>query len=81
MISLNSWLFILMGLDKKKAQQHKWRIPEKKLQTLGLIGGGLGGFLGMYLFNHKSSKLKFKISFFLGVLVMISGSVYSLISN
>lgn len=81
MITLNSWLFILMGLDKKKAQQRNWRIPEKKLLILGLIGGGLGGFLAMYLFNHKSSKLKFKISFFLGVLLMISGSFYFLISN
>jgi uncharacterized membrane protein YsdA (DUF1294 family) len=81
MVVLNSWVFILMGLDKKKAQQQKWRIPEKRLLILGLIGGGLGGLLGMYLFEHKSRKLKFKISYFIGVLLMLSSIVYLLVRN
>ncbi|WP_034550158.1 DUF1294 domain-containing protein [Carnobacterium funditum] len=78
-VALNGWLFILMGLDKKKARQHKWRIPEKRLLTLGLVGGGLGGLLGMYLFRHKTRELKFKITYSFGIIVMLSIILYFLV--
>ena len=41
--------FILFGADK-----HKWRIPEKTLLGLSLLGGFAGGFLGMEFFRHKT---------------------------
>ena len=31
--------FILFGADKHKARAHKWRIPEKTLLGLSLLGG------------------------------------------
>ncbi|WP_414840272.1 DUF1294 domain-containing protein [Carnobacterium sp. TMP28] len=80
-LALNGWLFILMGLDKKKAQQRKWRIPEKRMLTLGLVGGGLGGLLGMYLFRHKTKELKFKVIYSLGVVVLVSVMFYFLVLN
>lgn len=46
--------FILFGADKHKARAHKWRIPEKTLLGLSLLGGFTGGFLGMEFFRHKT---------------------------
>lgn len=46
--------FILFGIDKQKAKKHKWRIPEKTLLSMCLIGGFIGGFLGMQTFRHKT---------------------------
>ena len=49
----------IMYLDKRKARRGAWRIPEGSLLTLAFIGGSIGMFLGMYLFRHKTQKLKF----------------------
>ena len=59
----NLLLFILMGLDKRKAKLNHWRISEKTLFSLSLMGGSIGGILGMYTFRHKTKHLKFTLGF------------------
>lgn len=51
---VNAWLFILMGVDKKRSRLEQWRVPEKHLWLLAWIGGALGGMLGMKVFRHKT---------------------------
>ena len=46
--------FLLMGIDKRKAVKHAFRIPESTLFIVALIGGSLGSLLGMYIFRHKT---------------------------
>lgn len=46
--------FAAMGIDKKKAIQHKYRIPEKTLFLAAILGGSLGSIAGMQLFRHKT---------------------------
>lgn len=46
--------FVLMGLDKRKAKKHLWRIPEKTLFLTALLGGSAGTTAGMYFFHHKT---------------------------
>lgn len=46
--------FIMMGVDKKKAIRHKWRIPEKMFFLVSLLGGSSGTWAGMYVFRHKT---------------------------
>ena len=70
LVVTNVLLFILMGVDKKKARQKAWRIPERNLLLLGFLGGGLGGFLGMHHFRHKTKLLIFKVIFGLGTLLI-----------
>lgn len=53
--------FLAMGIDKYKAKKGYWRIPEGTLLMLTLLGGGIGTFTGMYLFRHKTKKLKFTV--------------------
>lgn len=49
----------LVGIDKKRAIQGKYRISERTLLLSGAIFGGYGFLIGMQLFNHKTRKLKF----------------------
>lgn len=53
--------FLAYGIDKKRAREHKWRIPERRLFMLALIGGSAGALAGMYLFRHKTRKPRFVI--------------------
>lgn len=62
-IIINLFTFFLMWLDKKKAQNGKWRIPENTLLLFVLLGGGIGGIAGIYIFRHKTQKAKFVIGF------------------
>jgi uncharacterized membrane protein YsdA (DUF1294 family) len=52
--------FVLFGTDKRKALKHKWRISERTLLFFSVFGG-IGGLLGMFVFHHKTRKLRFKI--------------------
>lgn len=66
LVLINSALFVLMGVDKSKAKKHQWRIPEKTLLLLGVIGGGFGGLLGQKVFRHKTRKPVFYVIFTIG---------------
>ena len=58
-ILINFILFLLVFIDKRKAIKNKWRIKENTLFKFFLLGGFIGGFLSMKLFNHKTKKKKF----------------------
>jgi uncharacterized membrane protein YsdA (DUF1294 family) len=59
--AVNIIAFLIMGIDKYKAQRHQWRISEANIFLIGLFGGGLGVLLGMSMFHHKTKHLKFTI--------------------
>jgi uncharacterized membrane protein YsdA (DUF1294 family) len=50
-----------MGVDKQRARKNGWRISERTLLLLALIGGGIGSFLGMRYFHHKTKHTRFVI--------------------
>ena len=54
---------LIMYIDKRRAKYGKWRIPERTLLTVALLGGSIGTIAGMYLFKHKTKKLKFTLGF------------------
>ena len=60
-IIINIIGFLIMGIDKFKAQRGYWRTPEKTIFMITLLGGGIGTVAGMYVFRHKTKKLKFTI--------------------
>ncbi|MCR5088813.1 MAG: DUF1294 domain-containing protein [Oscillospiraceae bacterium] len=55
--------FAAMGADKRKAIRGEWRIPEKRLFLYAVIGGGIGAWLGMLLFRHKTRHWRFAVAF------------------
>jgi uncharacterized membrane protein YsdA (DUF1294 family) len=51
----------VMGMDKSKAVHHEWRIPEKVLFLVSLLGGSAGTWAGMYIFRHKTKHWYFVV--------------------
>lgn len=51
----------VMGIDKSKAKRHAWRIPEKVLFLVSLLGGSIGTWAGMYIFRHKTKHWYFVV--------------------
>lgn len=70
-IIINVISFVTMGVDKKRAQKHEYRISEKTLWTLAIIGGGTGSFLGMLHFHHKTKHLSFRLGFLIIMMVQL----------
>lgn len=50
-----------MVIDKNKAKKGSYRISEKFMFFVALIGGSLGIYIGMYLVRHKTKHLKFTV--------------------
>ena len=59
-ICVNIIAFILYGLDKKYAREGRWRIPEKTLLGIAMIGGAAGAWIGMQTFRHKTKNMSFR---------------------
>jgi uncharacterized membrane protein YsdA (DUF1294 family) len=57
---INGTALYLMYTDKKRAKRQQYRIPEKTLWTVALMGGALGATIGMEAFRHKHKHLQFK---------------------
>lgn len=55
--------FALMGIDKSRAINHKWRIKEATLFLFAFLGGGIGSTLGMFFFRHKTKHWYFRLFF------------------
>ena len=54
---------LIMYIDKRKAKYGRWRVSERTLLLVALLGGSIGTIAGMYLFRHKTQKLKFVLGF------------------
>lgn len=71
LLIINAAGFLLMLVDKHRAKKNLWRIPEKTLMTVVLIGGSLGAMAGMYTFRHKTKHPKF----FIGIPVILAAHI------
>lgn len=58
-ILVNFIAFLMYGMDKKKAIDGKYRIAERTLLLIGVIGGSIGAMAGMKAFHHKTKHKKF----------------------
>lgn len=80
LIFINIITFFIYGADKYKAQKKKWRIPEKRLFLLALIGGSIGAEAGMLCFRHKTKHPRFMIgipAIFLFQICILLGITYA----
>lgn len=57
---VNAVAFIVYGIDKYRARNGKWRIPEATLLMLAVVGGSVGAWLGMKAWHHKIRHRKFR---------------------
>lgn len=63
LIIINLIGILFMYIDKRKAMYGKWRIPEKTLIIIAILGGSIGCMVGMKLFRHKTQKIKFVLGY------------------
>ena len=54
LVLINLAALVLMAEDKRRAKRRLWRIRERTLFVLALLGGSVGAHFGMYLFHHKT---------------------------
>jgi uncharacterized membrane protein YsdA (DUF1294 family) len=69
----------IMGIDKSKAKKHLWRIPEKTLFLVSILGGSIGTWAGMYLFRHKTKHWYFVLGMPCILVVQIGAVVWGLL--
>ena len=62
-----------MYLDKYFAKNNMYRISEKNLFFLAIIGGSIGSIIGMYQFRHKTKHRQFTtgLPFIIFIQIMI----------
>ena len=61
LLLINALEFLLMRIDKKRAINDQWRIPEFNLLMLAVFGGSIGCIAGMRLFHHKTRHPEFSL--------------------
>ncbi|MBR3592595.1 MAG: DUF1294 domain-containing protein [Clostridia bacterium] len=59
--AINIIAIIVCTADKIKAQLNKWRISEKTLLAISVIGGALGMYITMLIIRHKTKHKTFMI--------------------
>lgn len=72
-ILINIITFLIYVIDKKKAEKDKWRIRERTLMILAVIGGSIGALLAMHAARHKTKKNRFRIG--IPVILIIQASL------
>jgi uncharacterized membrane protein YsdA (DUF1294 family)/cold shock CspA family protein len=63
LLILNLVTFYTYLRDKNAAENGQWRISEKQLHTLALLGGWPGARFAQRRLNHKSSKKPFQVAY------------------
>lgn len=56
---INIIMYLVMCVDKKRAEKDGWRVPEKNLYLLAVLGGGFGGLIAMVFKRHKNRHMDF----------------------
>ena len=75
-IVINVIAFITMWYDKRQAIKGNFRVSEKTLFILAIFLGGIGIYLGMYTFRHKTKHLKFTIGIPVVICINIATIIY-----
>ena len=60
-----------MYLDKYFAKNNMYRISEKNLFFIAIIGGSIGSIIGMYQFRHKHRQFTTGLPFIIFIQIMI----------
>lgn len=74
--AINLVTFFVYGIDKYRAKRGAWRIPEKTLFLLPILGGSIGAIAGMKLFHHKTKHWYFRYGLPLILLAQVALAVW-----
>jgi len=79
LLIINAAGFFSMLADKHKAKKNAWRIPERTLLLISILGGSAGSLLGMYTVRHKTKHPKFTLGVPLILAVQIVVAIWLVI--
>lgn len=68
-ISINIVTMFAYIKDKKAAMKKEWRVPERNLHALEILGGTPFAIISQKVFRHKTKKSSYK-SFFVFIFIM-----------
>ncbi|MDO8421791.1 MAG: DUF1294 domain-containing protein [Parvibaculum sp.] len=75
LVVINAVGFGAFGWDKHCAERGMYRLPERTLLMIAVIGGAAGSIAGQRLFRHKTRKEPFRTYLNLTVLINIVGFI------
>lgn len=78
LIVMSGVTFIAYWIDKRRAKRDGWRISERKLHTMELLGGWPGAIFARHWLRHKTVKASYRMMFWLIVvahLVLVVAAV------
>ena len=78
---INAAGLLLMLEDKRRARKNLWRIPERTLLGIAVLGGSIGCLLGMYTIRHKTLHLKFSAGIPLILVIQLALAVMILLAQ
>lgn len=79
LLIINLIAFVLYGVDKKRAIRNEFGIRERVLLWMARLGGGIGSWIGLKLFRHKTKHTKFRIIVPLWAIIWIAAVVFAVI--
>lgn len=73
--------FLSMLIDKRRARKNGWRIRERTLFLLAILGGSIGSLSGMYVFRHKTRHWYFVLGMPLILILQAALTLFFLIHS
>jgi uncharacterized membrane protein YsdA (DUF1294 family) len=77
-LTLNLLVFSIYFMDKQAARHGRWRISERTLLILALIGGSLGALAAQQLLRHKTRKEPFRS--ILAAILILHGALIAVLA-
>lgn len=77
-VVINIITYLAYWVDKRAAVRGEWRIPERNLHALEMIGGWSGALLAQKILHHKNKKKSYQGEFAF-VLIMQIGFVVAVL--
>ncbi|WP_226036465.1 DUF1294 domain-containing protein [Aquibacillus saliphilus] len=57
---INTIAYFVMRIDKQRSKKGAWRISEKTIWIITIVGGAPGSYAGMKAFKHKTKHNLFR---------------------
>src|SRR5277367_4092184 len=76
--------FVAYGWDKRQATNGGRRVSERTSHLMAFLGGWPGALIGQRQFRHKTQKVKFRLVFWMVVVLhvgIVSAVAYALITS
>ncbi len=68
--------FVVFAVDKNSAIHHRWRIPEKRMHILEMLGGWPGALCAAFVLRHKIRKASYMAVMFFIIVGWVLGGWY-----